>query len=324
MTLTNDGEILSLARKTILLESKALQSLSHQLADSFVDAVKLIHHAEGRLIVTGIGKSALIGQKLAATFNSMGTPAYFMHAGEAFHGDLGMLQKQDVLLCLSKSGETSEIKSLLPVVRSWQNPIIAMVANSRSYLAKQATVVIEIGHLGEADPHDLAPTTSSMQQLALGDALAITLAAMQDFQPRDFAELHPGGTLGKRMHLRVKELANRHGCPEVALSDPLQKVIFEISSKRLGATAVMDPTDLLAGIITDGDLRRLLARTQALHGLTASDVMTPDPKTIAGNALAYEALQMMKQHNITQLLVVEDDLYLGVVHIHDLLQEGFL
>lgn len=324
MTLTSDDALIALARKTITLESKALSRLANQLDASFLDAVHLIHKAKGRLIVTGVGKSALICKKLVATFNSTGTPAQFMHAGEAIHGDLGMLQPSDVLLCLSKSGETSEIRSLMPIVQSRENSIIAIVSNMQSFLAKYADVVIETAHDAEADPHDLAPTVSTIQQLAVGDALAIALASMNNFQADDFADLHPGGTLGKRMHLKVEELANRHDHPQVSVSAPLRDVIIEISGKRLGATAVINSVGDLAGIITDGDLRRLLERTQVLKGVTALEMMTAHPKTIDQNALAYEALQMMKRHNITQLLVVSGRAYRGVVHIHDLLHEGLI
>lgn len=324
MIVTSDDLLLALAKKTITLESTALGTLANQLDTSFLEAVHLIHKAKGRLIVTGVGKSALICKKLVATFNSTGTPAQFMHAGEAIHGDLGMLQRYDVLLCLSKSGETSEIKSLLAAVRSRKNSIIAVVANTKSFLAKNAAVVIETAHHAEADPHDLAPTVSTMQQLAIGDALAIALASMNNFQADDFAVLHPGGILGKRLHLKVGELTNKHERPQISVSAPLRDVIIEISSKRLGATAVIDLRGALAGIITDGDLRRLLERTQDLKGLTALDMMTPHPKTIDQNALAYEALQMMKRHNITQLLAVRGSAYHGVVHIHDLLEEGLI
>lgn len=317
-----DQKLLELARAVVQQEAHALTTLAAGLGDSFGRAVRLIHRCRGRVIVTGMGKSALIGQKIAATFNSMGTPALFMHAADAVHGDLGMLQQEDVVLCLSKSGETAEVKTLVPFIRSRQLPVIGIVGHESSYLAQQADLVIITPIHREADLHDLAPTASTMAQMAVGDALAVAVASCKNFQPEDFALLHPGGTLGKRLHLRVRDLCARHEAPGVDLHASIHAVIMEISSKRLGATAVLDTQGQLSGIITDGDLRRMLEKTMQWQSLRASDIMSRQPRVVDIDALAWDALLTMRNHNITQLLVVEQEVYRGVVHIHDLLQEG--
>ncbi len=316
--------LLQIARLSIEVEYQTLQALSQKIGYEFIEAIELIGQAAGRVIVTGVGKSALIGKKLVATFNSTGTPSIFMHAADALHGDLGILQDGDVVLCLSKSGETEELKRVIPVIRKMNCPIIAVVANERSHLARMANVVIATPVAREADPNNLAPTASTLAQLAVGDALAACLIARNGFKPNDFAELHPGGTLGKRLHLSVADLCQHNEIASVTPDTSIRDVIIEISSKRLGATAVVEPDGTLVGIITDGDLRRMLQNNTDTRLLTASDIMTSDPKTIAGQALAASAITVMKRHNITQLLVLDDREYRGIIHIHDLIKEGFI
>ncbi len=319
-------ELLTLASDTIRSESAAVAALEEGLNDDFLHAVELLLHTKGRVICTGIGKSAIIAQKIVATFNSTGTPAVFMHAADAIHGDLGIIQPDDVVLCLSKSGETAEIKVLVPLIQLSGTPLIAMVSNVQSYLAQHATYVLQAKVDHEACPNNLAPTSSTTVQLVLGDVLAICLLKARGFTPQDFAKYHPGGALGKRLYLRVEDLIGGAAIPRVALGDPLQKVILEISHSLLGATAVLDAEENLRGIITDGDLRRMLQRSPApsLTETCAADIMSTNPKTIPVDALAIDAFNLMERHKITQLIVLRDGRYVGMIHIHDLLREGIV
>lgn len=309
--------------ETIRTESEAITALSAFVDDAFVRCVDLLYQCSGRVIVTGIGKSAIIGQKIVATFNSTGTPAVFMHAADAIHGDLGTIRGDDVVICVSKSGETPEIKVLAPLLKQQGNPLIALVGNTASYLARQADLVINATVSQEACPNNLAPTSSTTAQLVMGDALAVCLLECRGFSSRDFARFHPGGTLGKQLYLKVKDLYTDNPAPKVKTTDGLRKVILEISSKRLGATAVMEGTRL-AGIITDGDLRRMLENNVRLDALNAGDIMTRNPKVTDPETLVVDALTLMRSRNITQLLVVSKSKYLGIVHLHDILREGIL
>jgi arabinose-5-phosphate isomerase len=321
----NTENILADARSVISLEAKAIEGLVAQLNSDFADAVELIAASNGRIIVTGIGKSANIAQKIVATFNSTGTPAVFMHAADAIHGDLGIVQKNDIVLCLSKSGNTPEIKVLIPLIKTWGNTIIAIVSEKESYLAQNSDKVL-IAHVQEeACPNNLAPTSSSTAQLVLGDALAICLLKHNRFTPNDFAKYHPGGMLGKKLYLTVKDICITNQIPSVFLNDSIDKVILEISGKLLGATVVINPDKSIAGIITDGDLRRMLQKHGArIAKLSAKDIMSEKPKIIDSNTLAAHALKIMEQNNITQLIITEDENYFGMIHLHDLLKEGFI
>lgn len=319
----NAKEIKKIAVETIRTESEAITALSAFVDDAFVRCVDLLYQCSGRVIVTGIGKSAIIGQKIVATFNSTGTPAVFMHAADAIHGDLGTIRGDDVVICVSKSGETPEIKVLAPLLKQQGNPLIALVGNTASYLARQADLVINATVSQEACPNNLAPTSSTTAQLVMGDALAVCLLECRGFSSRDFARFHPGGTLGKQLYLKVKDLYTDNPAPKVKTTDGLRKVILEISSKRLGATAVMEGTRL-AGIITDGDLRRMLENNVRLDALNAGDIMTRNPKVTDPETLVVDALTLMRSRNITQLLVVSKSKYLGIVHLHDILREGIL
>ncbi len=322
----NQPDILAAAQRTIRIEADALNALADSLDDTtdFRACVETIHRSPGRLVLTGIGKSAIVAQKIVATLNSTGQPALFLHAADAIHGDLGMIQPGDVVLCLSKSGESAEIKVLVPLVKNFGNCLIAMTANRASTLARQADYVLWTPVDHEADPNNLAPTVSTTAQMALGDALAVALLALRGFTPEDFAKFHPGGALGKQLYLRVGELCALHERPVVAPEATLQEVILEISSKRLGATAVLDAGGALLGVVTDGDLRRMLQRSAGFSDITARHIMTPNPKTIGPDALAVSALALMRQYSITQLLVVDNDQYLGIVHLHDLVREGLV
>ncbi len=322
MITISEQNLLVLAREVVSQEAKTLMDLAENIDLSLVRSAELILESEGRVIVTGVGKSALIAQKMVATLNSTGTPSFFMHAADAIHGDLGMLRPEDVVICLSKSGQTSEIKVLIPLLKARSNAIIAIVAQKSSYLAEMADVVLYTPVSREADPNNLAPTASTMAQLAVGDALSMVLAHLRGFKPEDFAHLHPGGSLGKQLHLTVGDLSKRHIKPVVKMMDSVRAVIVEISSKRLGATAVLDAAGLLAGIITDGDLRRMMEQTDDFSNLTASDIKSSDPKQVSADTLAKDALIQMRDHNITQLLVMNESGYQGVVHIHDILKEG--
>lgn len=316
------NEILDYASQVLKEEADAVNGIRQYLNEDFVESVETILHSKGRLIVTGIGKSAIIGQKIVATLNSTGTPAVFMHAADAIHGDLGIIQPDDVVLCLSKSGNTPEIAQLIPFLKKNGNVLIAMVGNRDSFLAREAKFILNCTVAREASPNNLAPTCSSTAQLALGDALASTLIKLRGFTPEDFAKLHPGGILGKRLTLKVSDLYKFNDVPMVAPNAPMQQVVLEISGKCLGVTAVVQDRKVI-GAITDGDLRRMIERNPDYSRLLAQDVMTKQPKTVSQDALAVDALELMKSKNITNLFVVDDNgEYLGVIHIHDIIKEG--
>jgi arabinose-5-phosphate isomerase len=314
--------ILQTAEKTILLESRAIANLANLLDEHFEKAVNFILNSNGRVIVTGIGKSANIATKIVATFNSTGTPAIFMHAADAIHGDLGNVQENDVVICLSKSGNTPEIKVLVPLIKNYGNKIIAITGNVDSFLGKNADFPLNTFVEKEACPNNLAPTTSTTAQLVMGDALAVCLQDLRGFTKKDFAKYHPGGALGKRLYLRVSDLIKNNQIPKVNTSDSVAKVIVEISERRLGVTAVLE-NEKIVGIITDGDLRRMLSKTTDINHFTAKDIMGKNPKTVQENAMAIEALEKLESNNITQILVVDaQEKYIGVVHLHDLIKEG--
>lgn len=316
-------DILEIAKETILKEADALTELGNSLDESFVKVVEVCFNLKGRLIVTGIGKSAIIGQKIVATLNSTGTPAVFMHAADAIHGDLGIITQEDYVLCISKSGSTPEIKVLVPLVKNLGRGLIAMVSDLQSYLAIHADFLLYTPLCKEADPNNLAPTTSTTLQVAMGDALAVTLLSLRGFSSQDFAQYHPGGALGKKLYMRVSDLISDTHKPQVSSSDMLRKIVIEISQNRLGATAVVDDGVLL-GIVTDGDMRRAFEKETDILSLCARDIMTLNPKTINEGDLAVNALNLMRQHSITQLIVVNEGKYRGFIHLHDLLKEGII
>jgi len=322
----DQATIKSSALRTLDIEIEALQQLRAGINGSFCDVVEAIFHSRGRVVVTGVGKSAIVAQKIAATLNSTGTPALFMHAADAVHGDLGMIQREDVLLCLSKSGDTAEIKVLVPLVKNMGNLIVGMVARPDSWLGRQAAHVLHTPIPQEADPNNLAPTASTTAQMAMGDALAISLLALRGFAPGDFAQFHPGGVLGKQLYLRVGDLCVQHDRPAVSPGTGIHGVILEMTSKRLGCAVVEDDAGRPVGIITDGDLRRMLERLNGgnFAHLQARDVMSGHPKVIKKNEMAVHALSVMRNHSITQLIVVEEDKYVGIVHLHDLVREGLV
>lgn len=316
-----------IAQKVLLQEAAALQEISRLLDGSFEACVEAIFHLQGRVVVTGIGKSAIVANKIVATLNSTGTPALFMHAADAIHGDLGMVQKDDLVICLSKSGNTPEIKVLVPLLKRTGALLAAMVCNTNSYLAQQADFVLNATIEQEACPNNLAPTTSTTVQMALGDALAVCLVEARGFTSQDFARLHPGGSLGKQLYLKVSDIYKDNELPVVYEEDSLKDTIIEISSKRLGAAAVLSADRQLLGIITDGDLRRMLQKYDDLKGLRARDLMSPKPKTIYPSDYATRALQIMQEGNISQLVVVREDEQqevIGFLHIHNLLKEGII
>ncbi len=317
-------DIKRIARQVITDEAKAIQGLADFIDDDFEKVVNLIYKSTGRVIVTGIGKSAIIAQKIVATLNSTGTPSVFMHAADAIHGDLGMICHDDVVICISKSGNTPEIKVLIPLIRNIGNEqIVAMVSNTDSFLAQNAAYVLKAQVEREACPNNLAPTNSTTAQLVMGDALAICLIQLRSFSSCDFARFHPGGSLGKRLYTRVSDVYDHENMPMVSQEDGIRKVIVEMSGGRLGAVAVTDSQCRLLGIITDGDVRRMLEKYKDVDPLKAGDIMSLSPKTIAEEELAYTAFQKMEQNCITQLVVVSDDnTYKGMVHIHDILREG--
>jgi arabinose-5-phosphate isomerase len=317
-------ETLQTARNVLDIEAQTIIRLKDFLDEDFYKAVKIIYEAKGRVVVTGIGKSANIANKIVATFNSTGTPALFMHAADAIHGDLGMIQKGDVVICISNSGNTPEIKLLVPLLKEGGNKLIAMVGNTGSFLAENADFVLNTSITTEACPNNLAPTSSTTAQLVMGDALAVCLLDWREFSPEDFARYHPGGSLGKKLYLRVSDIYTQNEKPAVSPDADIKTIIMEISSKRLGATAVVDEEGFVKGMITDGDLRRLLSRTESLEGLIAENIMSANPKTINKDELATKALEIMRDKKITQIIVAEDKKYLGIVHIHDLNKEGLM
>jgi len=316
------NSIISTAKETILLESSAIANLANLIDENFENSIKYILNSKGRIVVTGIGKSANIATKIVATFNSTGSPAIFMHAADAIHGDLGTIQNNDVVICISKSGNTPEIKVLVPLIQNYGNKIIAITGNADSYLGTNADFTLNTFVEKEACPNNLAPTTSTTAQLVMGDALAVCLLKLKGFSSNDFAKYHPGGALGKRLYLRVSDLIANNESPQVKRNSSISEVIVEISEKRLGVTSVMDNKDIV-GIITDGDIRRMLSKTSDIVSLTANDIMSTDPKTISDDAMAIDALEAMEKNDITQILVTNShNQYLGVVHLHDLIKEG--
>ena len=325
MTSSTAEEIQYIALQVIAEEKKAIENLEKRVNNSFSDAVHTIFSASGRVIVTGIGKSANIATKIVSTLNSTGTPALFMHAADAIHGDLGMIQAGDVVVCLSKSGNTPEIKVLVPLVKNFGNTLIAIVGNLDSYLAQQADIVLDATVEHEATPNNLAPTSSTTAQLVIGDALAVALIHCRHFTANDFARFHPGGALGKQLYLRVSDLYRQNERPLVSPSTPIRDTIMEMTSKRLGCTVVADSQSRPLGIITDGDLRRMLKANESFDHLCAADIMSCHPKSIIDSEYAVNALRLMQSHSITQLVVIDEKgEYLGVVHLHDILREGII
>jgi arabinose-5-phosphate isomerase len=315
--------ILASAQKTILAESEAISRLVDFINEDFVKSVEIIYQSSGRLVVTGIGKSAIIAQKIVATLNSTGTPSLFLHASEAIHGDLGMVQPGDVVICISKSGNSPEIKVLVPLLKRFGNKLIAITGNTTSFLGKEADFVLNTYVENEACPNNLAPTNSTTAQLVMGDALAVCLMEMRQFTAEDFAKYHPGGALGKKLLLRVGDMLDTTHKPVVTPEANIKTVIMEISEKRLGVTAVVE-NDKVIGIITDGDIRRMLNKTETITGLTAKDIMTVNPKRIKSTDLVSDALNILEDFSITQLVVIDQDEYKGVIHLHDILKEGIV
>jgi arabinose-5-phosphate isomerase len=322
-SLKSKKSIIEAGINTLQAEAQAISALIYHINDDFASIVDHIVACTGRVIVTGIGKSAIIAQKIVATFNSTGTPAIFMHASDAVHGDLGMIQQNDIVMCLSKSGNTPEIKVLMPLLKQSGNLLIGMVGQLDSELARQADYILNTTVEKEACPNNLAPTTSTTAQLAMGDALAVSLLYARDFNSEDFARFHPGGSLGKRLYLKVADLAARNAKPHVLATSSVKDVIITISKNRLGAVVVVEANQI-RGIITDGDIRRMLEKFTDLSNITAGDIMNGSPKTIDKDILAATAFEMMRKSNITQLLVTDANGYFGIVHLHDLLQEGLI
>lgn len=321
--MTSTSIIIDLAKKTIETERDAIANLSSLLDEDFANAVNCIIASKGRVVISGIGKSAIIATKIVATLNSTGTPAIFMHAADAIHGDLGTVQDNDVVICISKSGSTPEIKMLIPLIKRGKNKLIAMTGNTNSFLAKQADFLLNTFVEKEACPNGLAPTTSTTAQLVMGDALAIVLLELKGFSSADFAKYHPGGALGKKLYLRVADITKNNQVPKVQLGTEVKQVIVEISKKMLGVTAVLD-NNVVVGIVTDGDIRRMLNKHDNIKGLTAADIMSSNPKTIDNDTLAIKALELMQQKGISQLLATEKGKYIGVIHLHNLINEGIL
>ena len=319
----NSEEIITSAKQTITEEAQAVAKLTDYIDDDFTKSVQYILQSKGRVVITGIGKSAIIANKIVATMNSTGTPAIFMHAADAIHGDLGIIQQDDVVICISKSGNTPEIKVLVPLLKRGNNKLIAITSNKNSVLAQQADSVLYAHVDKEACPNNLAPTTSTTAQLVLGDALAVCLLEMKHFGSSDFAKYHPGGALGKRLYLKVSDIVSHNQKPEVSPDTDIKKVIVEISEKMLGVTAVLNNHQIV-GIVTDGDIRRMLSKTDSIKGLSAKDIMSVNPKTIEVDCLAIDALHLMEKNKITQLLATKQGEYVGIIHLHNLIQEGLI
>ena len=317
------AEIRQIALQTIAEETSAIEGLKNSINDDFVKCVELILQSDGRVVVTGIGKSANIAAKIVSTLNSTGTQAVFMHAADAVHGDLGMIRQEDIIICLSKSGNTPEIKVLVPLLKLMGNKLVALVGNIDSYLALQADIILDSSVPREACPNNLAPTSSTTAQLVMGDALAVALLECRGFTAGDFARYHPGGALGKRLYLRVADLYINNEKPMVLPETGIRDIILEITSRRLGCTAVVE-NDVLEGIITDGDLRRMLQGSTDVSSLKANDILSRHPLTVTSDALVSDALDLMRSRNITQLLVVDNEKYMGVIHLHDILKEGII
>ena len=316
--------IITSALKTLRLEADSIIQLIPYIGDSLVTAVELLATCKGRVVISGIGKSAIVAQKIVATMNSTGTPALFMHAADAIHGDLGMIQQEDIVIVISKSGNSAEIKVLAPLVKNFGNKLIGMVGNMQSYLAAHADVVINTTVTQEACPNNLAPTNSTTAQMVMGDVLAICLIEAKGFKTTDFARFHPGGALGKKMYLKCGDIIKLHEKPFVTEEDSIKKVIVEISKKRLGATAILNKSNEPIGIVTDGDIRRMFEKYEDFNALKAIDIMSPNAKKIESNELAIEALHIMKTYNISQLVVMENNKYVGMLHLHDLIKEGII
>lgn len=316
-------ELLTFAKETISNEAKAIAQLENLLTNQFAQAVDEIYRGKGRVIITGVGKSALIAQKIVATFNSTGTPAIFMHAADAIHGDLGNIQNDDIVICISKSGNTPEIKVLVPFIKEFDNTLIAITGNTASFLANNANYTLDTTIEKEACPNNLAPTTSTTAQMVIGDALAICLVQLRGFSRRDFAKYHPGGSLGKKLYLRIKDITAQNKKPQVSPDTSVAETIVEISEKMLGAAVVID-NEKIIGIITDGDIRRMLSKNQDVRNLTARDIMGASPKTINNKALAVDAIELLEENEITQIIAEENGKYKGIVHVHNLIQEGII
>jgi len=322
--MSNKNNIISSALRTIKLETDSINKLADFIDADFVKAVEQIAKSKGRLIVSGIGKSAIIAQKIVSTFNSTGTPAMFMHAADAIHGDLGMIQPEDIIIIISKSGDSPEIKVLVTLIKSFGNCLIGMVGNTSSYLAGNSHIILNTTVYKEACPNNLAPTTSTTAQIVMGDALAICLMELKGFKTADFAKVHPGGMLGKKLYLRVNDLSSQNEKPAVLGDASINEVIIEMTKKRLGTTVVIKTDNTVTGIITDGDLRRMLVKTVDFTHLQAKDIMSANPKTIGTNVLVVDALEIMKTKNISQLVVIENNIYAGIIHLHDLIREGII
>ncbi|RED48338.1 KpsF/GutQ family sugar-phosphate isomerase [Seonamhaeicola aphaedonensis] len=321
--MNSETSILQIAKQTIEAESKAIFNLSNLITDDFAEAVKLIYNSKGRVIITGIGKSAIIANKIVATLNSTGTPAIFMHAADAIHGDLGLILEDDVVICISKSGNTPEIKVLIPLIKNAKNKMIAITGNKDSFLGQQVDYVLNTYVEKEACPNNLAPTTSTTAQLVMGDALAVCLLEMRGFSSKDFAKYHPGGALGKKLYLRVQDISSVNEKPQVHPSANIKDVIIEITEKRLGVTAVVE-NEKIVGIVTDGDIRRMLSNSDNFTSLSAKDIMSANPKRVNAETMAVDALELMEVNEITQVLVEDNGKYVGVVHLHDLIKEGII
>jgi arabinose-5-phosphate isomerase len=319
-----NASIRQTALHTIALEAESVSGLTAFIDDSFTKAIDYIHGSKGRLVISGIGKSAIVAQKIVSTLNSTGTPSLFMHAADAIHGDLGMIGPEDTVLIISKSGESPEIKVLVPLVKNFGNKLIGMVGKTDSFLAQMSDFVLNTTVEQEACPNNLAPTTSTTAQMVMGDVLAVCLMQLNGFNGEDFARFHPGGNLGKRLYLRAGDLSRQNGVPAVLPTASLKEVIVEITEKRLGVTAVVDADGTISGIITDGDLRRMLEKTTDISAIKANDILSPSPKTIGPTLLAVEALEVLRKNDISQLIVAENGKYLGILHIHDLIREGIV
>lgn len=316
--------ILDLGRRTIQSEADAVAQLGQFINQDFARAVQAIINCKGRIVISGIGKSAIIAQKIVATLNSTGTASVFMHAADAIHGDLGMVQQEDVVMILSKSGESPEIRVLVPLIKNFGNTLIALAGNDQSYLVKQADIFLNTTVSQEACPNNLAPTSSTTAQLVMGDAIAVVLMEIKGFGTDDFAKFHPGGALGKKLYLRVSDLYIHNESPRVAPNASLKQVIMEISAKRVGATAVVNDQNQVVGVVTDGDLRRMMEKDEPMDKVNASDIMTSNPRTIPAEELAVEALDLMRKADISQLLVTNQGRYVGIIHLHDLIREGLI
>ncbi len=314
--------ISKIAQHTITLEASAIAGLKDFIDENFEKAVAAINDCKGRVVISGIGQSAIVAQKIVATLNSTGTPSLFMHAADAIHGDLGMVQKGDIVLILSKSGESPEIKAIVPLIKNFNNLLIAIVGNTDSFLAQNANFIINTTVSKEACPNNLAPTSSTTAQMVMGDAIAVCLMELKGFGDKDFAKYHPGGNLGKRLYLKVKDLVSDSVAPKVLPSATLKEVIVEITEKRLGVTAVVDNENNVIGIITDGDLRRMLERSDNIKNITAKDILTHNPKTIEPFIMAVDALETFALYDISQLIVAENGQYIGILHLHELIKEG--